>query len=83
MSERFSSILTNNSSISLTILNKSYLQLINVISSILEMMIEENKKLNNYRLILHSQAELIFTGKSLPDFSLFDYIKRIITYTEI
>ena len=83
MSERFSSILTNNSSISLTILNKSYLQLINVISSILEMMIEENKKLNNYRLILHSQAELIFTGKSLPDFSLFDYIKRIATYTEI
>ena len=83
MSQNCSSPSTNNLNKSFKSLNKSYLQLINVISSILEMMIEENKKLFNYRLILHSQAKLIFSGKSLPNFSLFDYLKRIATYTEI
>jgi hypothetical protein len=83
MSENFSGISTNNSNKKLKILNKSYFQLINIISSTIEMMIEENKKLPNYRFILHSQAELIFAGKSLPNFSLFDYIKRIANYTEI
>ena len=76
MSQNCSSPSTNNLNKSFKSLNKSYLQLINVISSILEMMIEENKKLFNYRIILHSQAKLVFSGKSLPNFSLFDYLKR-------
>lgn len=74
---------TSNNSNKSYIIEKSKYRLLNIISSTLEMMINENKDLPNYRAILHSQQNLIFSGISLPNFSINDYIKRIITYTRI
>lgn len=84
MSETYSGYSTSNSSKNINIhQKKSKFRLLNIISSTLDMMINENKDLPNYRLLLHSQKKLVFSGISLPNFSLNDYIKRIITYTKI
>lgn len=53
------------------------------ISNILTMVLEENKNFKNYREILIKQNKLIFTAKSVPKISIFDYLVRILKYTFI
>jgi hypothetical protein len=57
--------------------------LIQAISMILTMVLEENKNFKNYREILIKQNKLIFTAKSVPKISIFDYLVRILKYTFI
>lgn len=57
--------------------------LINSISLILTMVLEENKHFNNYKEILKKQSKLIFTAKSIPKISINDYLLRIHKYSFI
>ena len=57
--------------------------LINSISLILTMVLEENKHFNNYKEILKKQSKLIFTAKSIPKISINDYLLRIQKYSNI
>ena len=57
--------------------------LINAISEILTMVLEENKKIKNYKEILLKQNKNIFTAKSIPKISIFDYLVRILKYSFI
>ena len=71
MSETYSGYSTSNSSKNINFYQKeSKFRLLNIISSTLDMMINENKDLPNYRLLLHSQKKLVFSGITLPNFSL-------------
>ena len=57
------------------------LNLIESISEILTTILEENKKLDNYKDILKSQNEMIFSSNSIPNISIKDYLIRIQTYS--
>ena len=57
------------------------LNLIESISEILTTILEENKKLDNYKDILKSQKEMIFSSNSIPNISIKDYLIRIQTYS--
>ena len=54
--------------------------LINAISVTLSTIIEENKKLPNYKEILMRQSKMIFSSKTIPNISIYDYLIRIQTY---
>ena len=57
--------------------------LINAISVTLSTIIEENKKLQNYKEILMRQSKMIFSSKTIPNISIYDYLIRIQTYSLI
>ena len=57
--------------------------LIKSISSALTMILDENKNLKNYKKILLAQKKMIFNAKSVPKISIYDYLKRIQTYSYI
>ena len=57
--------------------------LIKSISQILLTIIEDNKKLSNYKEIIKSQKNMVFSSNSIPSISLNDYLIRIQTYSEI
>ena len=57
--------------------------LINAISVTLSTIIEENKKLPNYKEILMRQSKMIFSSKTIPNISIYDYLIRIQTYSLI
>ena len=57
--------------------------LIKSISRILLTIIEDNKKLSNYKEIIKSQKNMVFSSNSIPSISLNDYLIRIQTYSEI
>ena len=59
------------------------LKLINSISNSLTTILEENKKLDNYKAIIKKQNKMIFSSNSIPNISINDYLKRIQTYSEI
>ena len=84
MSERNSNNSTkNNSTNSLIQLDSQKISLLDSIISNLELIIEENKKLNNYQKIIKSQRKLIFSSLKYSKISLSQYIKRINKYTEM
>ena len=59
---------------------------INIIKSIcntLSTIIEENKKLPNYKEILKKQSHICFNSNSLPNITLYEYIIRIQKYSFI
>ena len=57
--------------------------LIKSISQILLTIIEDNKKLSNYKEIIKSQKNMVFSSNSIPSISLNDYLIRIQTYSQI
>ena len=57
--------------------------LINAISLTLSTIIEENKKLPNYKEILMKQSKMIFSSKTIPNISIYDYLIRIQTYSVV
>ena len=62
---------------------KNNKDLINAISAILTMVLEENKNIKNYKEILLKQNKNIFTAKSIPKISISDYLVRILKYSFI
>ena len=59
------------------------IDIINSISSALTLILEENKKLKNYKEMVEKQSKMIFSSKSIPSISLYDYLKRIQKYTQL
>ena len=57
------------------------LTLIESISETLTTILEENKKLKNYKDMLKSQNKMIFSSNSIPNISIKDYLIRIQTYS--
>ena len=62
---------------------KNNLDLIKSISSALTTMLEENKKLDNYKEIIKKQSKMVFSANSIPNISIKDYLIRIQTYSGI
>jgi hypothetical protein len=59
------------------------LDLIRSISSALTTILEENKKLDNYKEIVKKQGKMIYSANSIPNISINDYLIRIQTYSNI
>ena len=57
------------------------LNLILSISNTLITILEENKKLKNYKEIIKKQSKMIFSANSIPGISIKDYLIRIQTYS--
>ena len=58
-------------------------KLINSISNALTTILEENKKLDNYKEIIKKQSKMIFSANSIPNISINDYLTRIQLYSGI
>ena len=56
--------------------------LLKKIGKILELVLEENKSLKNYKEKLATQKEMPFTSYNKPSLSVVDYLIRIATYSE-
>ena len=59
------------------------IDIINSISEALTLILEENKKLKNYKELIVKQSKMVFSSKSIPSISLYDYLKRIQKYTQL
>ena len=59
------------------------LDLIKSISTALTMILEENKNLKNYKEIIRKQKKMIFSANTVPNISIYDYLIRIQTYSNI
>ena len=59
------------------------LNLINSISNTLSTILEENKKMENYKEVIKKQNKMIFSANSIPNISIKDYLIRIQTYSGI
>ena len=59
------------------------LDLIKSISHTLLTILEENKKIKNYKEIIKKQKNMVFSSNSIPNISINDYLIRIQTYSEI
>ena len=57
--------------------------LIKSISATLTTILEENKKLDNYKEIIKKQSKMVFSANSIPGISIKDYLIRIQTYSGI
>ena len=62
---------------------KINLDLIKSISNALTTILEENKKLDNYKEIIKKQSKMVFSANSIPNISIKDYLIRIQTYSGI
>ena len=62
---------------------KKNLILIKSISNALTTILEENKKLDNYKEIIKKQSKMVFSANSIPGISINDYLIRIQTYSGI
>ena len=62
---------------------KKNLALIKSISSALTTILEENRKLDNYKEIIKRQSKMVFSANSVPAISINDYLIRIQTYSGI
>ena len=59
------------------------LNLIEAISQTLTTILEENKKLSNYKEIVKNQSKIAFSASSIPSITIKDYLIRIQTYSNI
>jgi len=59
----------------------SNLPLIKSISIVLITILNENKKLDNYKEIIKAQSKSVFSSDKIPNISLEDYLIRIQTYS--
>ena len=57
--------------------------LINSISNVLTAILEENKKLQNYKEIVKNQSKMAFSANSIPNIFINEYLKRIQLYSGI
>ena len=55
--------------------------LIKIISEQLNLILEQNKKLSDYKDIIEKQRQYVFSANSIPQISIYDYLKRIQNYT--
>ena len=58
-------------------------QLIFSISNVLTAILEENKKLKNYKEIVKKQSKMTFSANSIPNISINEYLTRIQIYSGI
>ena len=58
-------------------------KLINSISNALTTILEDNKKLDNYKEIVKKQSKMLFSANSIPNISINDYLTRIQVYSGI
>ena len=58
-------------------------QLIFSISNVLTAILEENKKLDNYKEIIKKQSKMTFSANSIPNISINEYLTRIQIYSGI
>ena len=58
-------------------------KLINSISNALTTILEENRKLENYKEIIKKQSKMVFSANSIPNISINDYLTRIQLYSGI
>ena len=58
-------------------------QLITSISNVLTAILEENKKLKNYKEIVKKQSKMTFSANSIPKISINEYLTRIQIYSGI
>ena len=61
----------------------SNLHLIKSISQTLSSIVENSKKLNNYKEIIKKQSIMVFSANLIPNISIQDYLIRIQTYSKI
>ena len=59
------------------------MNLINSISKTLTTILENNKKLKNYRDILKKQSLMYFSANTIPNITIKDYLVRIQNYSEV
>ena len=59
------------------------IKLINSISNVLTAILEENKKLKNYKEIVKKQSKMTFSANSIPNISINEYLTRIQIYSGI
>jgi hypothetical protein len=59
------------------------MNLINAISKTLTTILENNKKLKNYRDILKKQSLMYFSANSIPNITIKDYLIRIQNYSKM
>ena len=59
------------------------MNLINAISKTLTTILENNKKLKNYRDILKKQSLMYFSANTIPNITIKDYLVRIQNYSEV
>ena len=57
--------------------------LIKSISNVLTTILEENKKIHNYKEIVKKQSKMLFSANSIPGISINDYLSRIQLYSGI
>lgn len=57
--------------------------LIKSISSTLKMVLDENKKLEEYKDIIKTQSKTVFSANTVPNISIYDYLIRIQTYANM
>ena len=57
--------------------------LIKSISQTLTMVLDQNKKLPNFKEIIIKQSNLCFSAKTIPNISIYDYLVRIQQYSFI
>ena len=55
--------------------------LIKSISNVLTTILEENKKIHNYKEIVKKQSKMLFSANSIPGISINDYLSRIQLYS--
>ena len=63
--------------------NLNNFELIKAISDTLTTILEENKKLPNLKEIILKQNKMCFSSNSIPNISIYDYLKRIQEYSNI
>ena len=59
------------------------INLINSITKTLNAILEQNKKLKNYKDILKKQISMYFSANTIPNISIKDYLIRIQNYSEM
>ena len=59
------------------------LDLIEAISQTLTTILEDNKKLNNYKEIVKNQSKMVFSATTIPSITIKEYLIRIQTYSHI
>lgn len=63
--------------------NVENIELLKSINNSLSTVLEENKKLSNYKEIIVKQSTMCFSAYSVPNISLYEYLFRIQKYTFI
>ena len=59
------------------------LDLIEAISQTLTTILEDNKKLKNYKEIIKNQSKMVFSATTIPSITIKEYLIRIQTYSHI